>query len=77
MRGLLIPTDRDSATLQIGDRDVHLTNLRKIFWKKPKITKGHLIQYYADISRHLLPHLVDRPMVMKRYPNGSKSAFFL
>ena len=76
MKRLLIPTDQDSATLRIGDRDVHLTNLRKIFWKKPKITKRDLIQYYTDISRWLLPHLVDRPMVMKRYPNGSESDFF-
>src|SRR4029078_1947291 len=40
------------------------------------ITKGHLIQYYADISQWLLPHLQNRAMVMKRYPGGADSEFF-
>ena len=37
---------------------------------RPGLTKRDLLQYYADVSRALLPHLVDRAMVMKRYPNG-------
>ena len=40
------------------------------------ITKGDLLQYYADVAPSLLPHLRDRAMVMKRYPNGASGEFF-
>jgi len=75
-RALTIPTDAENIILRFGDRDVQLTNLRKLFWKKLKITKRDLLQYYADVSKWLLPHVVDRAMVMKRYPNGAAGAFF-
>lgn len=71
-----IPDDRDHVTLKFGDSLVNLTNLRKIFWKKLRLTKRDLIQYYADISPSLLPHIADRAMVMKRYPNGAEGEFF-
>jgi len=76
MARLIIPTDRDNATVKIGGREVALTNLRKLFWKERGITKGGLLQYYADVSRWLLPHVLDRAMVMKRYPNGAEGEFF-
>jgi bifunctional non-homologous end joining protein LigD len=72
--GLLIPTDTDDAALTVDGRVVKLTNLRKPFW--PDITKGQLIQYYADVAPWLLPHLRDRAMVMKRYPHGAAGEFF-
>jgi bifunctional non-homologous end joining protein LigD len=62
--------------LEIDGRTVHLTNLRKLFWRQLGITKGDLLQYYADQSPWLLPHLADRAMVMKRYPNGAEGDFF-
>jgi bifunctional non-homologous end joining protein LigD len=73
---LVIPTDENDLTLRFGDRDVRLTNLGKLFWKKLGITKRDLLQYYADISPWLLPHIVERAMVMKRYPNGAEGDFF-
>jgi bifunctional non-homologous end joining protein LigD len=73
---LIIPTDRDRATVTIGSRTVQLTNLHKPFWNHLGLTKRHLIQYYADVSPWLLPHLTDRAMVMKRYPNGADGEFF-
>ena len=76
MNKLRLPTDRDDTTIKVVERSVDLTNLRKPFWKVLNITKGDLIQYYADVSRWLLPHLNDRPMVMKRYPNGADGEFF-
>ncbi len=75
-KSLLIPKDAEEIVLRFGDRDVRLTNLKKLFWKKLKLTKRDLIQYYADISPWLLPHLHDRAMVMKRYPNGAEGDFF-
>jgi bifunctional non-homologous end joining protein LigD len=73
---LIIPDDADTATLTIGGREVRLTNLRKQFWPERGIAKGHLLQYYADVAAMLLPHVRDRAMVMKRYPNGAGGAFF-
>jgi bifunctional non-homologous end joining protein LigD len=73
---LVIPTDENDLTLRFGDREVRLTNLGKLFWKKLGITKRDLLQYYADISPWLLPHIVERAMVMKRYPNGAEGDFF-
>jgi len=79
-----IPTDVDNASLPVDGREVRLTNLRKPFWPAPSgvegpergITKGDLIQYYADVAPVLLPHIRDRAMVMKRYPHGWDGPFF-
>lgn len=71
-----IPADVHDAELAIGARRVKLTNLPKIFWPERGITKRDLLQYYADVSPVLLPHLKDRAMVMKRYPNGANGKCF-
>jgi hypothetical protein len=75
-RRLSIPKNINGITLGFGDRSVKLTNLRKLFWPQLGITKGDLLQYYIDVSNALLPHLRDRAMVMKRYPNGAAGDFF-
>jgi bifunctional non-homologous end joining protein LigD len=72
----IIPTNTDNVILKVDGREVRLTNLRKLFWPERKITKGGLIQYYADVSAVLLPHIRDRAMVMRRYPNGAAGAQF-
>ena len=74
-RAISIPTS-GSATVTAGGRDVRLTNLEKPFWPAEGITKGALIQYYADVAPVLLPHIRDRAMVMKRYPHGAAGEFF-
>jgi bifunctional non-homologous end joining protein LigD len=71
----VIPDEKE-VVLSIGKKEVRLTNLRKPFWKTLGITKRDLLQYYADVSQWLLPHLKDRAMVMKRYPNGAEGDFF-
>jgi len=53
-----------------------LTNLKKLFWPDLGLTKRDLLQYYADVSPWLLPHIKDRAMVMKRYPHGATGEFF-
>src|SRR5688572_29931808 len=73
---VVIPTDRKDANLEIDGRLVKLTNLNKLFWKDLGITKGDLLRYYAEVAPVLLPHLMDRAMVMKRYPNGAEGEFF-
>jgi bifunctional non-homologous end joining protein LigD len=71
-----IPRGIEQLEVNFGNRQVKLTNLNKLFWPDLKITKRHLLQYYADVSSVLLPHLQDRAMVMKRYPNGAAGEFF-
>jgi bifunctional non-homologous end joining protein LigD len=64
------------AEVRAGGHTVQLTNLEKVFWPKLGITKGDLLRYYASVSSVLLPHLRDRAMVMKRYPNGASGKWF-
>jgi bifunctional non-homologous end joining protein LigD len=71
-----LPKNVNNYEVDIDGKVVRLTNLQKVFWSKLKLTKGDLIQYYIDVSAALLPHLTDRAMVMKRYPNGADGAFF-
>jgi bifunctional non-homologous end joining protein LigD len=71
-----IPPDAQGIELNFDGQIVKLTNLKKLFWPELGVTKGDLIQYYADVASALLPHLVDRAMVMKRYPNGAAGEFF-
>jgi bifunctional non-homologous end joining protein LigD len=73
---LKLPRNASSLEIEIEGRTVKLTNLGKLFWTDLRITKRDLIQYYVDVSAALLPHLKDRAMVMKRYPNGATSEFF-
>jgi len=74
--GLTIPRDRDNVVLLADGKEVRLTNLGKIFWPERDLTKGDLLQYYADVAHVLLPHIRDRAMVMKRYPHGAAGEFF-
>ena len=75
MAKLTIPA-AGTHVLEVDGREVRLTNLDKVFWKSEGITKGDLIQYYADVAPVLLPHIRDRAMVMKRYPHGAEGEFF-
>ena len=68
--------DGSDADVRAGSRTVHLTNLTKVFWPESGITKRMLLQYYASVAPVLLPHLRDRAMVMKRYPNGAHGKCF-
>ena len=62
---------RRDGTLELPDgQRLAVTNLHKVFWPKEKLTKGNLFRYYAQVSPYLLPALSDRPLVMKRFPNG-------
>ena len=61
---------RDGAiSLPDGSR-ISVTNLAKHFWPKLKLTKGDLLRYYATVAPFILPVVADRPLVMKRFPNG-------
>lgn len=71
-----IPSDADSCDIKYGTKKITLTNLRKVFWPQLGKTKRDLLLYYSAVAPALLPHLKDRAMVMKRYPNGIEGKFF-
>lgn len=73
---IVLPKDKTGVELEVEGKVVKLTNLAKPFWPELGITKRDLLQYYADVAPVLLPHLTDRAMVMKRYPNGAAGDFF-
>ena len=52
-----IPRDQDNVVLTVERKEVRLTNLRKVFWPELGLTKGDLLQYYADVAAVLLPHI--------------------
>ncbi len=58
------------GTLTLPDGTLDVTNLRKTFWPESGLTKGDLLRHYVQVSPWLLPVIADRPLVMKRYPNG-------
>lgn len=65
-----IPDGLDDCEVKCGKRKVAVTNLKKIFWPELGKTKRDLLLYYAAVSDVLLPHLKDRAIVFKRYPEG-------
>src|SRR5205814_3818144 len=64
------------AELVVEDRKIQVSNLDKVLYPKVGFTKGQVIDYYIRIASVLLPHLKDRPLTMKRYPDGVEGEFF-
>ncbi len=62
---------RRDGTLELPDGGrLGITNPAKVFWPQGKLTKGDLLRYYVEVSPLILPAVADRPLVMKRFPNG-------
>ena len=64
------------AELVVEGRTLAVSNLDKVLYPKDGFTKGELINYYIQIAPVLLPHLKNRPLTMKRYPDGVEGEFF-
>ena len=62
--------------MRIGDSEVKLSNLEKVFFPALGLTKGDLVDYYLDLSAQVLNHISGRPFHMVRYPNGLDGDFF-
>jgi bifunctional non-homologous end joining protein LigD len=67
-----LPASRagDAWRLEADGRELRLSNLNKVYWPGEGITKGDLLAYYWNVADLILPHLHDRPLTMKRMPNG-------
>lgn len=62
--------------IKVGRFKVTVTNRHKIFWPDEGFTKGDVIDYYDRISDYILPYLKDRPLSLKRNPNGIRDEGF-
>jgi bifunctional non-homologous end joining protein LigD len=62
--------------VEIGGRQLKLTNLDKVLYPATGFTKGQVIDYYARIAPALVPHLTGKPLTLKRYPDGVDSQPF-
>lgn len=66
----------NKSNLKIDGRVVQVSNLAKVMYPGTGFTKADVIDYYIKASRHILPHLRDRPLTLKRYPDGVDSEHF-
>jgi bifunctional non-homologous end joining protein LigD len=64
------------AELVVENRKIQVSNLDKVLYPKVGFTKSQVIDYYIRVAPVLLPHLKDRPLTMKRYPDGVEGEFF-
>ncbi|MGH2865143.1 MAG: DNA ligase D [Solirubrobacteraceae bacterium] len=67
---------RGGVEVEVDGRTLKLTNLEKLLYPSAGFTKMDLIDYYAQIAPVLLAHVRDRPLTLKRYPNGVDGKFF-
>jgi bifunctional non-homologous end joining protein LigD len=65
-----------SLAVHVDGRALKITNWDKVLFPNTGFTKGDLIAYYARIAPAVLPHLRDRPLTLKRYPNGVEAPYF-
>lgn len=74
-----LPVSRVGETAWVaraGEIELRLTNLSKVFWPETGYTKGDVITYYFNVALELLPHIDNRPMVLKRQPDGVAGPYF-
>jgi len=67
---------RHVSELEVAGKTLRVSNLDKVLYPKVGFTKAQVIDYYIHISPVLLPHLKDRPLTLKRYPNGVDAGYF-
>jgi len=65
-----------AVEVEVEGRSLRLSNLDKVLYPKPRFTKAQVIDYYTRVAPVLLPHLRDRPLTLKRYPNGVEEGHF-
>ena len=61
---------RKTEQVTVGRRQIEVSNLDKLLYPGTRFTKAKVIDYYVNISKYLLPHLKDRPVTLKRFPDG-------
>lgn len=64
------------TALKVGGKTLQVSNLDKVMYPETGFTKGQVIDYYVRASKFILPHLKNRPLTLKRYPNGVQEQHF-
>lgn len=67
---------KETVTVDVDGHHLQLSNLSKVLYPDAGFSKGEIIDYYSRIAPVLLPYLADRPLTVKRYPNGVDAQFF-
>src|SRR4051812_30430363 len=62
--------------IKVGGRELVVSNLDKVFFPESGFTKGEVIAYYTGVAPVIIPHLRDRPLTLKRYPDGITGEHF-
>jgi bifunctional non-homologous end joining protein LigD len=75
-RGSVPAMAAQKQAVQVDGRRLTLSNLDKVLYPETGFTKGEVVHYYTAVADAMLPHIADRPMTFKRYPNGVDGTFF-
>lgn len=75
-RPVLLLAGKNEVITKVGNQALKFTNLSKVFYPQEGFTKRDVINYYDAVADLILPHLRDRPLSLKRYPNGIEQEFF-
>lgn len=67
---------RTESELEVNGKTIKVSNLAKVFYPATGFTKGDMIKYYIDVAPAMIPHLENRPVSLKRYPDGTNGMFF-
>ena len=65
-----------SGSVKIGNKEVALSNLEKVLFPENGFTKGQVVEFYRRVAPYILPHLRNRPITLKRFPNGVTAEHF-
>jgi bifunctional non-homologous end joining protein LigD len=67
----------ETITIELDGKRLRWSNLNKVYFPESGYTKRNLLAYYYRIADYILPFLRERPLVLRRYPDGIKGqAFF-
>jgi len=73
---VLPPADAEKATVELGGRELRLTNLQKVLYPQAGFSKREVIEFYASVAETLLPHLQGRALTVTRWPDGVQGKSF-
>src|ERR1043165_2282602 len=76
IQGVSMAKKQPESVIEVEGRQIKLSNLEKVLYPRAGFTKGQVIDYYVRIAPVLLPHLAERPLTLKRYPEGVNGFFF-
>src|SRR3954469_11439357 len=67
---------RTKQRVAVDNRELELSNLEKVYFPDTGFTKGEVVNYYSSVAEVIIPHLRDRPLTLKRYPEGVNGEHF-